>query len=330
MMDIAVAADLIREAHWHDQANAAEQILNKARRFSKREVRDAMSIAGKTEWTVLPGSEPGDFRRFLMVLVDEGLGHNATDKSIHAVLERRVEQARIYVNRINPSTEGVFFALDRSHFAWGGGWRAPAQMHWREVWCRYRAILTQDRPGLRLRVAFLNRVREGRRSCHFDRHGSPAGGRPLLDWWQTAGSPLRELFRERVRLLRHLGVEPDLDCRFFDAVAGEQPEGCNGVPVLDFGATFRGALPGGGLAARLYLAPERDLPVGFPASQYNREIGMPIVWAPDLASIGEPVWRPEDMSHFAQDAGLWLARQVIYPVQADTGKHAPGSRRRAY
>lgn len=314
MMKIPETADLIQEDDWHEQANAAEEVLNQAKRLSKLEVRDAMNIAGKTEWALLPGSEPGDCRRFLMVLVDEGLGHNTTDKSIQAVLERRLEQARIYVNRISPSTEGVLLVLARSHFAWGGGWRSQAHMHWREVWCRYRAILTKDRPGLRLRVAFLNRVREGRRSCHFDRDGSPAGGRALLDWWQEAGSQTRELFRQRVQLLRHLGAEPDLDCRFFETVASQQPEGCNQVPALDFGASFRASLDCGALVARMYLAPDLGLPVAFPANQYNWASGMPIVSAPDPAATGAALWRPEDMSLFAQDPGLWLVRRMGFPA----------------
>jgi hypothetical protein len=312
MINFADAVEGEQGSPWFEEANAAEETLNRSTRLSRNEVRDAMSLAGRTQWALLPGSEPGDCRRFLMVLVDEGLGHNATDRSIQLVFERRLEQARIYVNRISPATEGILFVLARSHFTWAGGWQSPAQMFWREAWCRYRTILTQDRPDLRLRVSFLNRIREGRRGCHFDRDGSPVGGRLLLDWWEKARDPVRELFRQRVRLLRHLGVEPDLDCRFYEFIGSDQPEGCNHLPALDFGASFRGNMEGTGIAARMYLAPELDLPIAFPASRYNRANGMAIVQAPHFASIGEPLWRPEDMTLFAKDPQLWLARNKAF------------------
>lgn len=297
---------------WLQEANAAEETLNRASRISKQELRDAMSVGGRVEWALLPGSEPGDCRRFLMVLVDEGLSHNTSEKSIQGLFERRLEQARIYASRISPQTEGIMFVLARTHFTWGGGWQSPAQMYWRAAWCRYRTILTEDRPDIQLRVSFFNRVREGRRACHFDQHGSPAGGRLLIDWWQQADSRMRELFRDRIKLLRHLGVEPDLDCRFYETVGGGQPDGCDHLPALDFGATFRGNLDGAGLVARMYLSSDLDLPVAFPANRYNRANAMAIQSAPDLGAIQEPIWRPADMALFAQDPQLWLGRNKAF------------------
>lgn len=308
MLDIAAVTEGYTERSWFDESNAAEQSLSQATRPSKLEVREALIKAGCVQWALLPGSEPGDSRRFLMVLVDDGLGHNTSDKSIQDIFERRLDQTRIYVNRISPSTEGVLFVLARSHFTWGLGWRSPAHLYWRQAWCRYRTFLKQDRPELHLRVSFLDRIREGGRSCHLDRDGAPVGGRQLLDWWEQAGSADRDLLCQRIRLLRHLGVEPDLDCRFYEAIGSNQPEGCNFSPCLDFGATFRERGNEQRLVARLYLNTELDLPVAFPASRYNEESRMGIITGSDDGSAEELLWRPNDMAVFARDPQLWLAR----------------------
>lgn len=302
------ADDAIKATDWFAEANEAEDVLNNYARLSKVEIREALGLPSFAQWAVLPGSEPGVRRPFLMTLVDEGLDHNVSDKAVRAILERRLEQALIYTTRISPSTQGILFVLVRSHFTWGGGWRSPAHLHWRELWCRYRSILLQDRPDLKLRVMFFNRVREGRRVCHFYRDGSPAGGRLLLNWWQTASEPARALLSQRICLLRHLGIEPDLDCRFYEQIGSDQPDGCNYVPALDFGATLRPGQADPGLVARLYLTPELDLPIAFPESRYNEAHRMEILSGPKFAAIAEPLWRPADMALFSSDPGLWLAR----------------------
>ncbi|AXE65037.1 hypothetical protein BBF93_13020 [Hyphomonas sp. CACIAM 19H1] len=306
-MDQAMSRGIIRQ--WHGEANDAEDVLNTVVQVGEAGLPQSPGAYGLQNWTVLPGASPGERRPYLLLMADAALGHDASDQVVEAVFNRRLEQALIYVSRINPAAEGVLIFLARSHYSWGGGHRAPAHLSWCRAWARFRRTVAFSRPDLHLRVSFLNRVREGRRACHFDHSAAPVGGRLLMDWWADASPETQSLFRNRISLIRQIGIDPDIDARFYEPMGSDQPDGCNFTPVMDFGIlpSARHLDEGGG--ARMYLSPDLELPLGFSSIQFNRESGMPAIDGARHPRSGQHFWRPRDMSLFERSPERWLRRK---------------------
>ena len=289
-----------------------EDELNRAHKRPRADIRKSLRDAGLSQWTILPGSDPGSRRRFLLAMVDEGIEQFASDRAVHAAIQRRLDQVLIYVTRICPDTEGVLLFLERSHFSWGKGREAPAHLSWCELWCRYRADLALARPDLNLRVVFRKRSKDGLGCCHFDADGTPVGGKYLMRWWRGTDRETRDLFRQRICLARSLGLQPDFHCHFMGTCHGKHPDGCASVPVLEFGDAAKGRSQERGAAARLYLAPNLDLPFAFDGQRYNWVHSMAIHAFPGHVDGEDFVWRPSDMTLFARDPQLWLNRQSVF------------------
>ena len=97
----------------------AEDILNTVVQAGEAGLQQAPGVYGLHNWTVLPGASPGERRPYLLLMADAAVGHDASDQVVEAVFNRRLEQALIYVSRINPAAEGVLIFLARSHYSWG-------------------------------------------------------------------------------------------------------------------------------------------------------------------------------------------------------------------
>ena len=293
-------------AGWFDTANAVEAALDRVPTIGRSAIVSELQSAGLVDWTVLPGGEPGDCRQYLLAIVDGGRSKNISEDALKAALQRRLDQVLIYLKRIGPSMDGVVLLLDRSHFMWGGGWRAPAYRAWCEVWCRFRANLITVRPDINVRVVFANAEAPEFDVCHFGVDGAPVGGRQLLEWWRDANAPSRNRLRERILLVRHLGIQADFNCRYVVAQNAAHDNRYWSTGALEFGGVSRRGQEEWRRMVRLYLDPALDLPLVFDGHRYNWAHRMEI--HPVSGAHGAPdfIWRPADMQLFSLDPGLWL------------------------
>ncbi len=293
---------------WFDIANSVEVVLDRASPASRLDIVRQLQVAGHNDWTVLPGGEPGDCRRFLLAMIDGGHSVNASEHTVKAAIQRRLDQVRIYLKRIGPDMEGVVLYVDRSHFMWRGGLKSPAYQIWCEAWCRFRAILKETRPQMNVRIVFARPESSEFDICHFGIDGAPVGGRRLLNWWRDASINHRHQFRERILLARRLGVMVDFECSYIHESSASFDVRRPWCPVLEFGRSSQRPGDTDIQRVRLHLDPGQDMPFVFDGQKYNWEHRMDIHLVERGDEDEQFVWRPADMSLFSLDPSLWLVR----------------------